>query len=344
MVNKIFKFSALGVLLIASMACSGAKREEKVASEAVVEAEKPQVVKTAVVSIRDVDQNATFTGTIEAQTVNQIAPQTASRIKNIYAEIGDRVSKGQKLAEMDGVNLEQSRIRLENAKAEFERSNELYKIGGESKSIVDARKLELDVAESSYKNLKENTTLVSPVSGVVTARNYDKGDMYNGTPIYVVEQIRPVKLTINISEQYYSKIKKGMEVAVVAEAYGDEKFVGTINLIYPTIDPSTRTFPVEVRIANGDERIRPGMFARASLSFGTEQRIVVPDLAVIKQSGSGDNYVYTVGNSGTVELNKVELGQRMGSEYEIISGLENGDTVITSGQVRLKKGDKVTQQ
>ena len=74
--------------------------------------------------------------------------------------------------------------------------------------------------------------------------------------------------------------------------YGDEEFEGTINLVYPTIDPNTRTFPVEVRLTNRDQKVRPGMFARVTLNFGTQEHVVVPDLAIVKRAGSGDRYVY----------------------------------------------------
>lgn len=111
--------------------------------------------------------------------------------------------------------------------------------------------------------------MLSPISGIVTARNYDSGDMYSGgNPIYTVEEIRPVKLMVNVSESLFTKVKKGHEVDIRLDVYGDEVFKGKVNLVYPTIDPATRTFPVEIKIANSDERVRPGMFARVTMSFG----------------------------------------------------------------------------
>lgn len=338
--NKISKPISLFVLIATLVGCG--TTQEKEPSIDVVEPIESVKVSATEVSLREVEQKATFTGTVEAKVVNKISPQNPVRINQIFVEVGDRVSKGDKLVEMDNVSLEQSRVKKENAQAEFNRTDELYKIGGESKSVWDARKLDLDVAISSYDNLYENTYLVSPISGIVTARNYDKGDMYlSGTPLLVVEQISPVKLTINVSETYFSMVKKGMVIDVVADAYRDELFQGKITLVYPTIDPSTRTFAVEIEITNSNQRIRPGMFTRATLTFGTESRVVVPDLAIVKQSGSGDRYVYSIEN-GVVVFNKVELGQRMGDEYEILSGVKAGATVITEGQSRVRKGDKVT--
>ncbi|MFI3261492.1 MAG: efflux RND transporter periplasmic adaptor subunit [Rikenellaceae bacterium] len=336
---RTFSALAFTALFIGCGASQETKKEE--VTEATEQAAAIEV-STGEAVLTDVEQKAVFTGTVEAKVVNKISPQNPVRINKVFVEVGDRVSKGAKLAEMDNVNLEQARVRRDNAQAEFNRTDELYKIGGESKSMWDARKLDLDVAKSSYDNLYENTFLISPISGIVTSRNYDEGDMFlSGTPLFVVEQISPVKLTINVSESYFSKVKKGMSIDVVADAYEDEHFTGVITLVYPTIDASTRTFPIEIEIANTNQRLRPGMFTRATISFGTESRVVVPDLAVVKQSGSGDRYVYSVEN-GIVVFNKVELGQRLDDKYEILSGVNPGATVITSGQSRVKKGDKVT--
>ena len=153
-------------------------------------------------------------------------------------------------------------MQLENKRLEFNRADELYKVGGTSKSEWDALKMALEVQETAYKNLMENTTLVSPINGVVTARNYDNGDMYSGgNPVLVVEQITPVKLMINVSETYFTKVKKGAPVSVKLDVYGDEEFAGKISLVYPTVDAATRTFPVEIKLENKDQRVRPGMFA-----------------------------------------------------------------------------------
>ena len=110
-------------------------------------------------------------------------------------------------------------------------------------------------------------------------------------------------------------------------------------LVYPTIDPATRTFPVEIQLVNRDQRVRPGMFARATLNFGTQDHVVVPDLAIVKRAGSGDRYVYVY--NGKVSYNKVELGRRMDTEYELISGVDNNSQVVIAGQSKLADGVEV---
>lgn len=333
--KKSFQLVALlAVVLLGS--CTGGK--DKSAAEKVEE--KPRV-KLADVTARPVEQIQEYTATVEAEVKNNIAPSSPVRIDRIFVEVGDRVVKGQKLVQMDAANLKQKKLQLDNQRIEFQRMDELYKVGGASKSEWDASKMQLDVQETSYKNLLENTSLLSPVTGVVTARNYDNGDMYSGgQPVLTVEQITPVKLLINVSETYFTKVKKGAPVNVKLDVFGDEEFTGKISLVYPTIDPATRTFQVEIQLPNRDQKVRPGMFARATLNFGTQDNVVVPDLAIVKQAGSGDRYVY-VYKDGKVSYNKVELGRRMGAEYELRSGVPDNSQVVVAGQARLINGTEV---
>lgn len=328
---------AMFIAALALVSCGGGNKAEN----QTVETNEKVKVKLAEVKKQPVDQIESFTATVEADIKNNIAPSNPVRIDHIFVEVGDRVSKGQKLVKMDAANLTQSKTQLDNLKLEFSRVDELYKVGGVSKSEWDAKKTQLDVAETAYKNLEENTYLVSPINGIITARNYDNGDMYGGgTPVLTVEQITPVKLLVNVSEGYFAYMKKGMPASVKLDVYGDEEFEGTVNLIYPTIDASTRTFPVEVLLNNRDQRVRPGMFARVTLSFGVLDRVVVPDRAIVKQVGSGERFVY-VYKDGKVSYNKVELGRRMDTEYELKSGVENGAQVVIAGQSRLADGIEV---
>ena len=305
----------------------------------VVQDEKPKV-KIATSTVEEVEQLAEFTTTVEAEVKNNIAPSAALRIEKIFVEVGDNVSKGQKLIQLDASALEQMALQIENQKIEFNRVSELYKVGAASKAEYDNVKTSLEVNIKAYNNKLENTVMLSPINGVVTARNYDNGDMSGSAPILVVEQIAPVKMNINISEPYYAKVTKKTEVSVKFEAYGEEEFPASVNIIYPTINAATHTFPVELSIANKDRRVRPGMYGRATVNFGTQSHVVVPDQSVIKQLGSGDYFVY-VYNNGKVSYNKVTLGRRMGDKYEIVEGIEPGSQVVIAGQNRLADGVEV---
>jgi len=330
---KTFNTLLITASAIILMSCA-----QKTQNNQQVVMENPKVTVTTV-NAEYVSQLQVYPTTIEADIVNNIAPQSAARISKIYVEIGDKVEAGKTLALMDEVNLEKARLQLINDSIEFGRIEQLHQIGATSQSDYEAMTLKYDVTKKTYKNLLENTILKSPISGIVTARNYDEGDMYAmAQPLFVIQKINPVKMLINISESKYSQIKKGMEVDITTDAYGDQVFKGTVDLIYPTINSMTHTFPVEVKFANKDLTLRPGMFARVTVNYGDNFRVVVPDRAVIKQVGSGEQYVYVLNEDGTVTYSVVELGRRMGDRYEVISGLDDNATVVLTGQTKLKNG------
>ena len=295
-------------------------------------------------SYKEVPQSDVYTANVEAYAKNNIAPQSPSRIQKIYVEVGDFVRAGQIVAKMDEVSLNQSKLSMANDSLEYSRIKKLYEQGGVSKSDFDAMELKYNVTRSQYQNLLENTILRSPVSGVITARNYDQGDMYGGSPIYVVEQITPVKLYVGISEMDYTRVKKNDTVTLTADALPGKTFTGRIARIYPTIDAATHTFTAEVNVANGERLLRPGMYARVTVNFGSNHSIVVPDDCVVKQQGSGVRSVFVLQADNTVKEVVVTLGRHFGTEYEILSGVAEGDKVVVKGQASLKNGSKVNVQ
>ena len=339
--KTIFRIMPLAVAAAIAAGCGNTG--SKTAEQTAVAEEIIPTVSVEEVSVREVPQEETYTSTIQAYVKNNIAPQTAGRISRILVDVGDNVKKGQVVAEMDQTQLAQAELQMKNNEVEYNRLKELYEVGGLSKSDLDAIEMAYHVSKTQYNNLKENATLVSPISGVITARNYDAGDMYAmSAPIYTVEQIIPVKLLVGISETDYSKVKKGDSVEITADAIPGKTFYGKIRKIYPTVDPATRTFTVEVVVDNNYATLRPGMFARATVRFGVNNSVVIPDVAVVKQQGSGERFVYILNEDGTVTYQKVVLGRRMGAEYEVLEGIADGAKVVTGGQIRLKDGIKVT--
>ncbi len=348
---KTFRYlSSALVLALALGSCS----KDKAANES-EEKEDIPVVKTMKVSEQDVDQLNVYTASVEPEVINNISAQMANRIKAIYVDEGIKVAKGQKLVLLDDVNTTQYQLAVDNAKAalrnaqtNYDRAVELLKIGGGTQQSVDQMEVTLinaknavAQAERTLANARENTVLTSPISGVVTARNYDPGDMTGALPILTVAQINPVKVVINVNESQLASINKGMPVDLTFNTYGDEVFKGTVSLVMPTVDAASRTVGVEITLPNTDGRVLPGMFGRATVSHGTSSHVVVPDRAVVKQQGSGDHYVYVLKSDGTVSYNKVELGQRIGTSYELLSGVPAGSEVIVEGQNSLTDGKKV---
>lgn len=347
---KTIKYLTPALVIALAMASCG---KDKAANDN--EKEDVPVVRTMKVSEQDVDQLAVYTASVEPEVVNNISAQMSNRIKAIYVDEGIKVAKGQKLVVLDDVNTTQYELAVDNAKAalrnaqtNYDRAVELLKIGGGTQQSVDQMEVTLvnaknsvAQAERTLKNARENTVLTSPIDGVVTARNYDPGDMSGALPILTVARINPIKVVINVNESELSKISKGMPVDLTFNTYGDEVFKGTVSLVMPTVDAASRTVGVEITLPNSDGRVLPGMFGRASISLGTAKHVVVPDRAVVKQQGSGDHYVYVLKPDGTVSYNKVELGQRIGTTYELVSGVPDNAEVVVDGMNGLTNGKKV---
>lgn len=349
MKRLFFYVSFLATIVLT--ACSGKEKVQK--DDNVVE--NKTLVKIENVDYRPVVQEGNYTATVEPELINNISASSPNRIKQILVDEGMRVSKGQKLVVLDDVNTTSYEMQVANAKANLEnvqinydRAVELLKIGGGTQQNVDQMQLQLTnaknslaTAERTLRNVQENTILVSPINGIVTARNYDPGDMTSTLPILTVAQVQPVKIVINVSESELSHVKKGMAAEVRFDTYGNEMFDGIVTMVAPTVDADSRTFGVEITVNNSDNRILPGMFGRVKLNLGEAEHVVVPDRAVVKQPGSGNHYIYVYNSDGTVSYNKVELGQRIGDSYELLSGVEPGAKVVVSGQSRLADGVSV---
>jgi RND family efflux transporter MFP subunit len=325
----------LSLLSLIAIGCS--KKEVKEEAKKTTDVFK---VKIEQAQSKEIDRIYEFSTTVDAAVKNYIASAGGTRIEKIFVEVGDIVKKGQQLVKMESTQLATSLAQLDNLKIELERVKALYQSGGVSKQQLDQLQMQYDVAKKSAENLKDNIYLTSPINGIITARNFDNGDVAAGQPILQVMQINPVKLKINIPESFYNNVKKGMQVKAKTEIFGEEEFAGTVSLIYPTIDPLTRTFTCEVKVNNANSKLKPGMFGRVELNLGKAATIMVSDKAVVKQSGSNDKYIF-VENNGVVEYRKVQLGRRIEDKIEIISGIADGENVVITGQSKLMDGTKV---
>lgn len=338
MKNAIVYLSAAALIVCS---CAGNTKKAGNEQEGVVLSKSITRVEVITAAIETVPQNSFYSSTVQAYAINNIAPQTANRIQKLRVDVGDFVSAGQLVAEMDKVQLEQAELKLKNSETELERVRQLLSEGGIAQSDFESLELSYNVAKSSYENLLENCELRSPINGVVTARNYDRGDMYSmGQPIFTVQQITPVKLLVPVSESDYTRVKKGDKVTLTVDALPGQEFRGSIARLYPMMDAVSHTFNVEVNVANTNHALRPGMYAKVDVNFGDTQNIVVPDLCVLKQQGSGQRSVFVVEN-GTAVSRIVTLGRHFDGKYEITGGLAEGEKVISKGQSIVKNGEEV---
>lgn len=330
---------ALLLGLIFSVGCNSKKEATEV--------EKAPVVKVETVTLHEVNLDEEINGNVEAFEVANIAPQIAGRIEKIYFEVGDHVSKGQKIVDMDSLQYLQTKIQLQNIEKDSPRMKALHEAGAISDQQYDQHQTNLDVTKTALKNLHNNISIYSPVNGVVTGKYFEDRELFIMSPnssgdvaIVTVMQINPVKVLVNISETFYPMIRLGMRADVKLDLYPNKEFEGRVYRIHPTIDPLTRTFVVEVEVPNAKEELKPGMFARVNLNLGHAERILVDDVAVMKQAGSNDRYVYVI-ESGVAIRKNVKIGRRIENKLEIISGLKPGEVVVKAGQSRLQTNIKV---
>ena len=334
--------SALAAMVILStVGCGGGAAQKQAEADAAAEASKKPLVKIYTAALETVAQTEEFSGTILPFTSNNISPSMGLRIEKIHADVGDRVAKGQVLVELDRSSLLQAQVQLENLKTDLERFQTLYNAGGIAKQQLDQLATQVEASQVAYDNLMSNTVLRSPVTGTVTTRNYDPGDLYGSLgPILTVMQIDRVKVQVNVSEAYFPQVKTGMPVELKLDVYPDESFVGKVSLIHPAVDPATRTFTTEITIPNGNGKLRPGMFCRVSLNFGEQQQVVVPDVAVQKQAGTNERFGFIVEN-GTAVRRTFAVGRQIGSRVVILSGLSAGETIVVAGGQKLLDGTEV---
>lgn len=334
--QKTIKTLSLALLSAGLLASCSSSSSSKATEEQ--SADTVRLVEVAPAEMRALSLSEEFTAQLEAKVLNNITAQAGGRLKQLLVKVGDRVGAGQAVARMEATQASQAQIQLADAKTNFARMDELYKVGGVSKAQWEQAKSAVDQAKLAYGNAAENTVLRSPISGFVTAKNYDNGDMTSPQlPVVVIQQIAPVKAVIGVSEQYYSYLKKGAAATLSVDALGEETFSGIVTNIFPTLDPVTHTVSTEIEVANKDLKLRPGMYARVHLDFGTKEALTVPDKAIVRQAGSGARYVY-VFSGGKAVYRAVELGQQQGDLYEVVSGLNAGDQVITSAPSNLKNG------
>ena len=332
----------LSTLTIAILAgCSGKK-----ASEQDTDAVEAIPVKVQKLEKQDIARTLDYTANLQADEQVYYAPASTGRIEKIYVEVGDRIKKGQLLVTMDQTQLHQAEVQLKNLEAEYNRAKMLNETQSISKQAYDAAVTQYEVAKSNVDFLKENTKMLAPFDGIVTGKYFENGELYTGAAfggaskpsIIAIEKINPLKAYVNLSEQYFLSVKKGTKIELKSNLYPDRTFEGTVSIVYPTIDPASRTFTVEIKIPNSDEALRPGMYGTINFFIGTTETVVAPAIAVLKLQGANDRYVF-LNKDGVAKRVDVTLGKRFEDQVELISDeIKEGDELIVVGQGRVVDG------
>lgn len=283
-----------------------------------------------------------FTSEIEPYRENDVTPAASGvHIDRILVEVGDAVREGQLVVSLDPTQYTQQLVQLQTIESDYNRLLPVYEAGGISAQQIEQARAQLDVQREVVANLKKNIEVRSPISGVVTARNYESGDLFAQQPILHIMQIDPLKVIVNISEQFFPQVKVGMPVDLYVDIFPGEIFAGRVSLIYPALDAATRTFKVEVTVPNGAGRLRPGMYARTSFDMGGKTGVMVPDVAVQKQVGSAERYVYVLVGDTIAERRSVEVGRQVGDRVDILRGVASGEQVAVTALSKLFDGARV---
>lgn len=169
---------------------------------------------------------------------------------------------------------------------------------------------------------------------------YEAGGI-SAQPILHIMQIDPLKVIANISEQYFPNVKVGMPVELKVDIFPDQTFTGTVSLIYPALDPTTRTFKVEVKVPNARRTLRPGMYARTIFNMGHKEGVMVPDVAVQKQVGTAERFVYVIEGDSVARRRRVDVGRQVGDRVDILSGVGADEAVAVTALSKLYDGAKV---
>lgn len=333
---KLIRFTLLSAAALALVSC-GPKQEE-VQGETV----RNEVVKVEPLQKSEISRVVEFSTNLQGYETMSIAPSVTGKIEEIFVEVGDKVKKDQMLVRMDQMQLNTTKLTFANLTTNMERMESLYAAGSISQQNYDQAKLSFEQTKENLEFLEENTFVKARFNGVISAKNYEDGELYAGQPILVLTQVETLKAYINIPEQFFPKVKAGMKVDIVSDIYPDQVFQGTVEVIHPTIDASTHTFQAKVRIPNGKDLLRPGMYVRTSMSMGKENTIVVPYQSVLKLIGSNERYVY-VNNNGVAKRVFVKMGQRFDDMIEITGeGINEGVELVTVGQAKLVDGVQLT--
>jgi multidrug resistance efflux pump len=293
----------------------------------------------------------TSDSTLSSQVIQARAAVKQAQVQ--YDDARDLHERTQKLF----TNGTASRQQLDNVKARLDSAGIALDTAQQSLSLiqdkggpqstglastqVDQAQATADLAESQL----QNTIVTSPITGLVSMRNVDAGELVSSAvPAFVVIDVSSVTAEASVEESMVEKIHKGQVVSVSVEPAGTDTLQGVVETISPAADPRTQGYIVKVRIASPGAALRPGMFAR--VSFPLEKRenvIVVPNSAVVTETGVDSVYaVVEVDGVTVVRKTTVRTGISDEAVTEIAGGLDKGTLVVTEGQSFLNDGEKVT--
>ena len=349
--KKLLIYTIFAFVAISIYSCSGGmgKTTDETAETTTSDEKVVHPVKVMPSEKTTIKRTINTTAALVAEEETYLAPSIPGKIREIKVDVDDRVRKGKVLVKMAQSQLLQTRLQYENLKKDFARMDTLLQYGSVTQQSYDQMKTQLEVTGTTLENLEENTVLKAPYNGIVTGKYYNDGEIYAGAPntqagkaaIVSLVKMDVLKVFINVSERYLPLVKEGQIATVKTDVYPEEPFKAKVFRIYPTINPATRTFTIELTMNNADYRLRPGMYSAVTLELGDRQALLVPSLAVIKQTGTNNRYIF-IHENGICRRKNVQIGERIDDKLELIpDGIKGGEELIYAGQLNLMDGDEV---
>ncbi len=324
----------------------GDKPAEKGADKPAVAPARPVAVETAVVSVRDVQDEATAVGTLKASESVVLRPETSGRVAQIGFRDGAVVAKGALLIAFDdavqAAEVQQARANVAVARNNFKRSQELLARQFVSPQALEAAAATLQVQEAALQVAQAKAArmrLLAPFAGVVGLREVSVGDyVKEGESLINIEAIDRLHVDFKLPETRLPQLRVGQKVMLSSDALPGELLSAVIEASDPQVDAAARAVAVRARLDNRAGKLRPGMFVRVRVLFGERQGVLmVPEAAIIP--GQQPTVLKVVDGKATPA--KLRLGVRRDGEVEVSAGLQAGDVVVTAGQLKLRPGTPV---
>ncbi len=296
----------------------------------------------------DIDTDYSANGTFIPKAETNLSSEIAGRVISVNVKEGSRVGAGQVVATIKKdaieVDMTQAQNNLQNAIIDNQRYENAFKTGGVTKQQVDNSRLQLKNAQAAVRaqGVRVNdATVRAGISGTINKRMIEPGAVVSpGTPMFEIVNINTLKLSVLVDESQVGKIQIGQTVKINVNVLPEDSFAGKITFIAPKSDASLN-FPVEVEISNNGQ-LKAGMYATAIFKTNhgaaTQNMLTVPADAFVNGVSSGQLFIV---NNGVAKMIKVTTGKVYGNNVQILSGLNGGEQVITSGQINLNEGSKV---
>ncbi len=313
------------------------------------EEEEVTAIPVEVASVTTSDISAYFTGTatLEAEEETDVVAKVGGVVQEIFAEEGDEVKAGQVLARLDGeklaVQAEQAKANLRKLESEFRRSEELFDQGLISDEEFQRKKYEYEFQKEAYNLARldlEYTSIRTPIDGVIAERMIKVGNMVLlNEATFRITGLDPLLAMLHVPEQHVNKLRVGQETRLSVDAMRGETFTGHIERISPVIDPTTGTIKATIAVHDSTGQLKPGMFARISITYDVHANtLLVPKDAIITEDG--ESAVFVVSDS-VAHRRAVRTGYVNADRIEILSGLEPGEVVVTTGKGSLRDSARV---